>query len=449
MAADWRARRRSHNYCCRYRRPVDNVLLIWVSESGLSTLGLSLEEGSWGYPTSQTAALEPGDHVVFASGVSRGPRQPEDEWLSQVLRNVWHGVATTGWYEDHVPRHTETAFPYRFDFVWQPPVHEQLPLTPGAAFSREVALALREAGVTNSARSAPANGLLFLDDARLDGSGTTAEPRQRRLDWTREEVILAMDLYVNAGALNGGPIPGKTSAPIVELSQQLKALSAHPAEHQGNKYRNPDGVYLKLTNLRAVETDGAHGMKAFSQLDAATWREFIDDLPRLHEEAAAIRLRLAEHKLDAAEDVPRAVNVPIENQNTERYFVHPSGEMREAERAEQGLVLRYRDWMQSRGAAVVRRRYTPAGEVSPIYCDAWIEERSLLIEAKNSDNRQNIRSAIGQLYDYRRFHDPTPKLAVLLPYPPAQDRRDLLASAGIEALWPHGDGFRGTADFLT
>jgi hypothetical protein len=41
-------------------------------------------------------------------------------------------------------------------------------------------------------------------------------------------------------------------------------------------------------NLRAIQTEGAHGMNAYSQLDAAVWREYVDDLPRLQTEAAEL-----------------------------------------------------------------------------------------------------------------------------------------------------------------
>ena len=53
--------------------------------------------------------------------------------------------------------------------------------------------------------------------------------------------------------------------------------------------------------------------------------------------------------------------------------------------------------------------------------------------------------AIGQLYDYRRFHEPPVRLAVLLPHQPNPDGLALLQSAGIEAIWPHGAGFRDSA----
>jgi 5-methylcytosine-specific restriction protein A len=67
-----------------------------------------------------------------------------------------------------------------------------------------------------------------------------------RTDWTREEVILAMDLYVAVGALHGAPIPGAGSAEILQLSGLLQNIGAYPPELRGEKYRNPDGVYLKL-----------------------------------------------------------------------------------------------------------------------------------------------------------------------------------------------------------
>jgi hypothetical protein len=266
-----------------------------------------------------------------------------------------------------------------------------------------------------------------------------------RLDWTREEVILAMDLYVRVGAFTGGPIPGNNSAEIVGLSDLLQKLGAYPAELQGGKYRNPDGVYLKLMNLRAIQTEGVHGMNAYSQRDAAVWREFVDDLQRLRAEAAAIRERMQEGTVKPAQIGPGMEDVDIEQQHTESFVVSPSGEPRAAERAEQTLVLRYRDYMAARGISVRRKKYMPAGEIWPIYSDAWIEERQALIEAKNSDSRDALRQAIGQLYDYRRFHQHPVQLAVLLPYPPTAERLDLLRSAGVEAVWPHGSGFRDSA----
>jgi hypothetical protein len=267
----------------------------------------------------------------------------------------------------------------------------------------------------------------------------------RQLAWTREEVILAMDFYFRVGAFAGRPVPGHDSAEIVQLSEVLKRLSAYPRELQGEKYRNPNGIYLKLMNFRAIQAEGEHGMNAYSQLDAAVWREYVDDPGRLHTEAEAIRARLLDGAIQPAKAERVMEDVDIEQQHTETFMIRSSGEPRSAERAEQKLVLRYRDYMAAKDVVVRRKRYLPAGEVRPIYSDAWVEERHALIEAKNSDSRDAIRQAIGQLYDYRRFHEPPVHLAVLLPYPPNADRLELLRSAGIEAVWPHGPGFRDSA----
>lgn len=270
-------------------------------------------------------------------------------------------------------------------------------------------------------------------------------PPRKRLDWTREEVILAMDLYVNSGAFGGGRVPGPRAQETIQLSDLLKALGAYPAEVWPENYRNPDGVHLKLMNLRAVETDGTHGMPAFSQLDAAVWREYVDNLNTLQAEAEAIRQRLQDGMIQPAQTVSVMKDVPLEKQNTETYITNPDSIPQPAVRAEQKLVLRYHDYMQTKGIAVIRKKYVPAGEVRPIYSDAWVAERNLLIEAKNSDSRDLIRQAIGQLYDYRRFHPEPPHLAVLVPYKPSPDRLELLNSAGIHAIWPHGEGFTDSA----
>jgi hypothetical protein len=199
-------------------------------------------------------------------------------------------------------------------------------------------------------------------------------------------------------------------------------------------------------DLRAIQTESAHSMNAYSQRDAAVWREYADDPPRLHQEAEAIRAWLRAGVIQPAKTVSATEDVEIEQQHTETYMVRPSGEPRAAERAEQGLVRRYRDYMAVRGVEVRRKKYLPAGEVWPIYSDAWVEDRHALIEAKNSDSRDAIRQAIGQLSDYRRFHQPPVRLAILLPYPPKAERLDLLRSVGVEAVWPHGPGFRDSAN---
>jgi hypothetical protein len=103
------------------------------------------------------------------------------------------------------------------------------------------------------------------------------------------------------------------------------------------------------------------------------------------------------------------------------------------------------DHLAAKGIAVSRKKYK-AGQVRPMFCDLWVQDRHALIEAKSSDGREALRMAIGQLYGYCRFHEPPVRLAVPLPHQPNRDGLTLLQSAGIEAIWLHGARFRDSAN---
>jgi hypothetical protein len=268
------------------------------------------------------------------------------------------------------------------------------------------------------------------------------------LNWTREEVVLALDLYVRSGAAGGGPVPTQASDAVQALSALLKRFSAYPKEEQGAKYRSPDAVHLKLANLRSVQTVGKDGMPAHSRMDEAVWAEFDGAWPLLAVAADALRSELGKGLIREPSNIPVMEQVEVEDQHSETYLVTTAQRTRTASRAEQKLVLTYTAHLQHKGLTVKRGRYRPAGEATSIASDIWVPERQLLVEAKVSDARDAIRQAIGQLYDYRRFHD-NPFLAVLLPYKPGRDRLDLLSSAGIESVWQTKAGFSATKRIFT
>jgi hypothetical protein len=56
----------------------------------------------------------------------------------------------------------------------------------------------------------------------------------------------------------------------------------------------------------------------------------------------------------------------------------------------------------------------------------------------------SIRLAIGQLFDYRRFEDKEPALAILIPGRPNDEIVDLCNELNIEIVWPVGDTFIST-----
>jgi hypothetical protein len=85
-----------------------------------------------------------------------------------------------------------------------------------------------------------------------------------------------------------------------------------------------------------------------------------------------------------------------------------------------------------------------------IFIPNWKGGRHLLIEAKTASTgptgREQIRQAIGQLFDYRHSHFQNEKvdLAVLLPSEPPPDVASLLTSLKIGVIWFRKDKLGGT-----
>ena len=91
------------------------------------------------------------------------------------------------------------------------------------------------------------------------------------------------------------------------------------------------------------------------------------------------------------------------------------------------------------------RKLVYAGNRQEAMFDALIQdyegqERDLLIEVKSSTNIADVRLAVGQLLDYRRFvnRPDATDLAVLLPEEPNAHVRELLKAYDILLLWFEG-----------
>lgn len=114
---------------------------------------------------------------------------------------------------------------------------------------------------------------------------------------------------------------------------------------------------------------------------------------------------------------------------------------REAERREAELVERFVSHLRSLGHVVGRLRIRPNGEDADLYSDILDETAQELIEAKGGTSRSHIRMAIGQLADYSRFAETNVTRAVLVPECPSDDLMALLASQGIDLIFPRDDGW--------
>jgi hypothetical protein len=140
---------------------------------------------------------------------------------------------------------------------------------------------------------------------------------------------------------------------------------------------------------------------------------------------------------------PTRIDVPIEQQETEKAYVNPSREPYEAERREQKLVLALEAHLSARGHKVTRQRLLPSGEARPIVTDLFDATTGMLVEAKGTVERTAIRMAIGQLCDYRRlFADGEVKhVAALFPREPRADLCNLLSEQGIVVIHRTDEGF--------
>lgn len=69
--------------------------------------------------------------------------------------------------------------------------------------------------------------------------------------WHRDEIILALDLYYK---LNHTNITASNSE-VIKLSIILNSMNLPVERNDAEKYRNPNGVSLKLSNFTAIDPD--------------------------------------------------------------------------------------------------------------------------------------------------------------------------------------------------
>ena len=85
-------------------------------------------------------------------------------------------------------------------------------------------------------------GFVVTEDADND-------PSSRNPYWLRDELILALELYLR----NPQSPPGKNSKEVVELSATLHLLGQRLGRATEGKYRNENGVYMKMMNFRRFD----------------------------------------------------------------------------------------------------------------------------------------------------------------------------------------------------
>ncbi len=112
---------------------------------------------------------------------------------------------------------------------------------------------------------------------------------QRNPVWSRDELTLALDLYVQT---NGNPT-GKDDEALERLSTVLNKIHRLNGVAGTDTLRNRNGVYLKVMNFRSSDPaylqQGKVGMTRGNRLEAVLWKEYDGRLANLAADANAIR----------------------------------------------------------------------------------------------------------------------------------------------------------------
>ena len=121
----------------------------------------------------------------------------------------------------------------------------------------------------------------------------------RNPTWSRDELILALDLYVR---FKGNP-PSKTHESVVELSDLLNKMGTQIATRT-SAFRNPNGVYMKVMNFRRFDPtyleQGKSGLARGGKLEETVWGDFADYPKKLAEIADALRLIVTKEQIPEA-----------------------------------------------------------------------------------------------------------------------------------------------------
>ena len=108
----------------------------------------------------------------------------------------------------------------------------------------------------------------------------------RNPTWSRDELIVTLDFYLS----HTPSIPSKTSKEISDLSALLNRLRLKAGVAGDDDFRNPNGVYLKLMNLRRFDPDyKGKGMERGGKDEEVVWNLYANKRDELHKLSNAIR----------------------------------------------------------------------------------------------------------------------------------------------------------------
>ncbi|SFV33975.1 HNH endonuclease [Hyphomicrobium facile] len=125
-------------------------------------------------------------------------------------------------------------------------------------------------------------------------------------NWTRDELILALDFYID----HRTALPPQSSSTALQFSRELRKVAPDMgASHAA--YRNLNAIFMKLANFQAIDpqytAQGRKGLQRGGRSDANLWELFSSDPKRLKEIANAIKQAAGQVSTHEGDDVDTIV----------------------------------------------------------------------------------------------------------------------------------------------
>lgn len=242
------------------------------------------------------------------------------------------------------------------------------------------------------------------------------------MPWLHDEYVIVGDLWQRRGRT-----VGIRDEEVREIAELLG--------------RSPASVSRRVGNFAGTDRPGT-GLKPISGKPLEIWTRIRDHRAALEEAVSEARARLSLLTNGMVLNNPGDVGVRIvdpELPSVEPVVVVNREAARQAEQAEAILRERFRSWRDHKGDRL--RGISIATPASNLRVDLYDQVANVLIEVKARAERDYLRFAIGQLYDYRRYLRFRVELAVLVPDRPSDDLMGLLETAEVGAIWAEGGAF--------
>lgn len=119
----------------------------------------------------------------------------------------------------------------------------------------------------------------------------------KRINWTRDEIILACDLVW----ANGWRALDATRTEVHELSELLRQSPLHPLEGRPLKFRNPAGVGRKTSDIATRHPAYTGRPTRGNQMDQEVLHDFLEDPNAMHQVALNIKTLIRDSALSYSE----------------------------------------------------------------------------------------------------------------------------------------------------